>query len=332
MSSMSTSVWSGNTWSIVLAGGEGERIKSFVKRWLGMHRPKQYCAFVGTRSLLQHTMDRADRLTSPDRRVTVVARTHEAQVRAQLRGRRRGKLALQPANRDTGAGVFFPLTYVRACDPRAMVIVYPSDHFVYPEHKLLQAVRQAVSAAARPDERLVLLGVVPDGPELEYGWIEPGREIGWALGARVHEVASFLEKPPLSAARAAMASGALWNTLVMCARVETLWRLGREFTPEVVERFETLAAVVGTPHEPAVLEEIYRDMPRRNISIDLLQHASGRLAVLGLGGCVWSDWGRPERIARSLERIGRKPAFPLHFCRESPGPEIRLPTGSREPR
>ncbi len=39
-------------WSIVLAGGEGERLRPFVERWLGRHRPKQYCAFVGTRSML----------------------------------------------------------------------------------------------------------------------------------------------------------------------------------------------------------------------------------------------------------------------------------------
>ncbi|HEX5400504.1 MAG TPA: hypothetical protein VFY06_15765, partial [Verrucomicrobiae bacterium] len=39
-----------HTWSIVLAGGEGERLRALTKRWLGKHRPKQYCAFVGNRS------------------------------------------------------------------------------------------------------------------------------------------------------------------------------------------------------------------------------------------------------------------------------------------
>lgn len=30
----------GHAWSIVLAGGEGERVKPLVQRWLGRHRPK----------------------------------------------------------------------------------------------------------------------------------------------------------------------------------------------------------------------------------------------------------------------------------------------------
>ncbi|MDC8446861.1 MAG: hypothetical protein LV473_00735 [Nitrospira sp.] len=53
----------GDVWSIVLAGGEGERMKPLVQRWLGRHRPKQYCTFVGTRSMFQHTVDRAADVT-----------------------------------------------------------------------------------------------------------------------------------------------------------------------------------------------------------------------------------------------------------------------------
>jgi hypothetical protein len=30
----------GNLWSIVLAGGDGVRIKEFIRRWLGYEKPK----------------------------------------------------------------------------------------------------------------------------------------------------------------------------------------------------------------------------------------------------------------------------------------------------
>jgi hypothetical protein len=56
-----------NVWSVVLAGGEGERTRAFITSWLGYHKPKQYCTFTGTRSLFQHTVDRADALVSPER-------------------------------------------------------------------------------------------------------------------------------------------------------------------------------------------------------------------------------------------------------------------------
>ncbi|MDI3466936.1 MAG: Mannose-1-phosphate guanylyltransferase [Nitrospira sp.] len=109
----------GDVWSIVLAGGEGERMKPLVQRWLGRHRPKQYCTFVGTRSMFQHTVDRAADVTGFGKTVVVAGRTHEPEVRAQLIGRSVEKVLWQPANSDTATGVFLPLTYVRAHDPDA---------------------------------------------------------------------------------------------------------------------------------------------------------------------------------------------------------------------
>ena len=68
---------SNGLWSIILAGGDGERTRPFIEQWLGYPKPKQYCTFVGTRSMLQHTLDRADRLGAPDKKVTVVDQIHQ---------------------------------------------------------------------------------------------------------------------------------------------------------------------------------------------------------------------------------------------------------------
>lgn len=74
----------GRLWSVILAGGEGERMRSLIEQWLGSHKPKQYCTFVGTRSMLQHTVDRAASLTPPIRTVAVVAREHRLDAQSQL--------------------------------------------------------------------------------------------------------------------------------------------------------------------------------------------------------------------------------------------------------
>ncbi len=74
-------------WSIILAGGEGTRVGSFVQRWLGKQHPKQLCTFVGTRSLLQHTLDRAAPLAPVERSVLVVAQTHREEALTQVDGR-----------------------------------------------------------------------------------------------------------------------------------------------------------------------------------------------------------------------------------------------------
>jgi mannose-1-phosphate guanylyltransferase len=308
---------SDQVWSIILAGGEGTRLSSLVHRWLGRPKPKQYCSFVGTRSMFQHTLDRATKLTPPDCIVTVVAHSHRHDALAQLDGRGSSTILFQPANRDTAAGVFLPLTYIRAKAPQATVVLYPSDHFVYPEDRFLETVRRAVQIAQVRPDRIVILGVAPDRLELDYGWIQPGQPLTDLPGKPVQAVHSFLEKPDAAQADAAILTGALWNTLVFAANVDLLWTLGWQCLPDMMPLFERLSQAIGRPEEGRALEAIYRDMPAKNFSSDLLQRVPEQLAVVELTGVLWSDWGKPERIAETLRRIDRQPAFPL-TCLDHP--------------
>ncbi len=304
-------------WSIILAGGEGRRMSSLVQRWLGRPIPKQYCTFVGTRSMFQHTLDRASKLTPPNRIVTVVAQSHRREALAQLDGTGGSTMLFQPANRDTAAGVFLPLTYIRARAPQATVVLYPSDHFVYPEDRFLEVVRHAVRIAESQLDQVVMLGAAPDRLELDYGWIQPDQSPAAIMDTPVRAVRSFLEKPNTAQADVALRGGALWNTLVFAANADLLWRLGWQCLPEMMPFFERLGEAIGGPEEGRVLESIYRDLPVKNFSSDLLQHVPEQLAVVELTGVLWSDWGKPERIAETLRRIDRRPAFPL-TCLDRP--------------
>ena len=299
-------------WSIVLAGGEGVRLRPLIERWLGGHRPKQYCTFVGTRSLFQHTLDRADLLTRPERKVVLVAAGHRKEACQQLQGRLAARVVLQPLNRDTAPGIFLPLTYVRAASPDATVVIYPSDHFINPEERFMDFVRQATRAVEGLPEMLVLLGVLPEGVETDYGWIEPGRPVDWE-GCRLRKVQSFIEKPQRSVAEGVMARRALWNTLVVVGKVEKLWQLGWRCFPEIMALFEMFAQAINTPKESELLESLYSVMPSGNFSTHLLERVVEHVAVLELGEVIWSDWGRPERIPDTLRRVGKEPAFPLEL-------------------
>lgn len=63
----------------------------------------------------------------------------------------------EQADRDGGrsagesryGGIFFPLTHIRADDPQATVVIYPSDHFVHPKGKFIEEMQHAVWVAER---------------------------------------------------------------------------------------------------------------------------------------------------------------------------------------
>lgn len=298
-------------WSIVLSGGDDGGIRAFVQRWLGRPKPKQYCAFVGGRSPFQHTLDRAAKLCQRECIVTVVAREHRREVWSQLDGRSGGMVLLQPKNCNTAAEVYLALTYIRARDPNATVVLYPSDHFVYPEHRFLDSVQRAVWTAEWLPDRLALLGLVPDRLELDYGWVMPGERLDGSANYQIKAVAGVVDKPTAAQADAALAGGALWNTLVLAAKGETLWEMGWQCFPHIMPRFERLGAAIGTLEEVRTLDEIYRDMSSQSFSSGLLQRVPERLAVVEMSGVLWSDWGKPERIVNTLRWIGRQPSFPL---------------------
>jgi mannose-1-phosphate guanylyltransferase len=298
-------------WSIILAGGNGDRISDLTHQWMGRKIPKQYCAFVGTQSMLQHTLRRADRLGDRARQRTLIAREHQKEAQPQLADRWSKSVIVQPSNRDTLPGIFLPLAHIYARDSKATVAIYPSDHFIYPQANFLRMMERAVQAAEDMPHLLVLVGAPANSLELDYGWICPGSAIWTSGDYSVRKVRQFLEKPSHAHATAAMACGGLWNTLIMVVKAHTLWQLGCIYAPEVLKYFERLYDVIGTSREETVLESIYETMPARNFSTDLLTPAAGQIGVIPMKDVLWSDWGRKERIIETLSYIGKQPNFPV---------------------
>jgi mannose-1-phosphate guanylyltransferase len=296
-------------WSIILAGGNGERISADISQWMGRSIPKQYCAFVGTRSMLQHTVSRADALGSRERQLTVIARAHRQDAESQLPDRSPKNLILQPKNCDTLAGIFLPLTYVHVHNPEAIVVIHPSDHFIYPEETFVDMIGGAVQAVEDLPDKLILVGVPADNIDQDYGWILPGSELWQSGSCLVQTVQLFVEKPSRSDAAQIKASGGLWNTMIIAAKASALWKLGWERFPEMMHSFNQLRDAIDTYYEDFVLEQIYESMPKRNFSSDLLARATDRIAVMAMQGVLWSDWGRMERIVETLRRVGKIPNF-----------------------
>lgn len=321
-----------DVWGIVLAGGEGTRLLPLTSYLTGGSRPKQFCVMSGSRTLLGQTLARIAPLVVPERTVVVGNRDHAGHLRRDVPGAVPHAL-LQPSNKGTGPGILWPAHWVSWRDPEAIVAVFPSDHFILQERSFLGYVAQAVRVVRQCRELVLLLGMDPDSPEEGYGWIEPGGPVAEAPGC--FRVRRFCEKPKAEGARAFFRAGFLWNTLVMVARVEALKALGRKFLPDVDARLARVKGFAASEHEAWALRQAYALMRAASFSREVLERGVESLAVLPVYGVLWSDWGTPDRVLRTLTRINASPPWLEEWLERSapkagsPSAETREGRGAR---
>jgi nucleotidyltransferase-like protein len=99
---------------IVLAGGEGKRLRPFVHLLRKDLLPKQYVNFIGRRSMLEHTLHRAEKLIPSERLFIVLNEAHLGfpEVQQQICKRPPGTIIVQPENKETGPGLLLPLMHL----------------------------------------------------------------------------------------------------------------------------------------------------------------------------------------------------------------------------
>ncbi len=289
-------------WGIVLAAGEGTRVRDFLAQLCGGRGIKQFCAVVGRRSLLEHTLARVERLIPRERILVVVSTDHRAEVSVQLAHWPTENIIFQPHNRDTAPGILLPLAYLSHRAPFATVAIFPSDHCIVAEDRFMASVRQAVVEIQRFPRELTLLGMTPSGIDDGYGWIEPGEP---EEGCETRTVLQFWEKPSPLKAHVLLRRGALWNTFVCISQANTLWEMTRQVAPDLYDNFMHIRRALQNSHAPLVTDNVYRMIPPVNFSTAICQPLASRLRVLPVPHIGWSDWGSVERIYTSLEQMGK---------------------------
>ena len=291
-------------WAVILAGGDGIRLRPVVSRMYGDDRPKQYAALLDSRTLLNHTLDRAALLVPPERTVIVTMQHHDRYLAGDFEEPTGPHVLWQPENLGTAAGILLPVHWIHARDPRAVVAIFPSDHFIREEAAFMGYVAEVVTFVRRHREWITLLGVQPTEPETEYGWIEPGERVGWTARGPLYRIRRFQEKPSSETAGSLLAAGALWNTFVVVASATTLIRAGRECLPDLHDRLTSLSAFVGTDLQAWAIRQAYTSAPRANFSRAVLEPCPCPLAVAKVPGLTWCDLGTPARLARTLTNLG----------------------------
>lgn len=296
-------------WVLILAGGDGARLKPLTRAITGDPQPKQFCPLLDGETLLDRTRRCVGLLAPLDRQVVVVTRTHAVYYRSLVGDVAPDRLVVQPENRGTGPGLLYPLLRIAELAGDVPVAVFPSDHFVDDDAAFIGAVAPALDAVHSPPVPVLLIGIEAHAPETEYGWIEAARRPLPIDGAVVFPIRRFWEKPSLEIALSLLSRGCLWNSFVMAGRVSAFLDLIAGGMPEVFRAFQPLRRVLGTRREQREAERIYATLAEANFSERVLVPAAPRLGVVRVNGVEWSDLGNVERVLETIRRTGRRPGW-----------------------
>ena len=275
-----------NNHLVIMAGGVGSRFWPMSTA----EKPKQFIDVLGVgRTLLQLTLDRFKGICDPQNVWVVTNEKYADIVRQQLPEVPAGNVLCEPCRRNTAPCIAYVSWRIKKKDPKANVVVTPSDHIVVNGEEFRRVVNQCMKFTSETDA-IVTLGMKPTRPETGYGYIQADLSTSSPRNKEIFRVDSFREKPSQEKAMEYIRNKSyFWNAGIFIWGVGTIVNAFRVYQPAINRVFESLLPVYGTPLEQ---EEINKRFPEcESISVDYAIMEKAEEIFVCPADFGWSDLG-----------------------------------------
>lgn len=270
---------------VIMAGGVGSRFWPMSRT----ARPKQFIDVLGTgRTLLQQTYDRSRRFCPAKNIFVVTNDTYKNLVREQLPELGEENILSEPARKNTAPCIAYAAWKIHSSDPKAVMVVAPSDHLITKEETYVKAIRSCFTKAADTD-CLLTIGIKPTRPDTGYGYIQ-FIESENEKDKRIKKVKTFTEKPDTELAKFFLQSGDfLWNAGIFIWSTKSIIKAFEEHQPEMAAMFDEGKEVFNTDKEYDFIRDVYSRIKSDSIDYAIMEKAPNVFVRSSLIG--WSDLG-----------------------------------------
>lgn len=275
-----------NNHVVIMAGGIGSRFWPMSTN----ERPKQFIDVLGVgKSLLQLTYQRFAELCPKENVWVVTNKKYAEQVRQQLPEIPETNILQEPCRRNTAPCIAYVSWKIKSKDPKANVVVTPSDHIVINEAEFKRVVSLCLDFTADSDA-IVTLGMKPNRPETGYGYIKADLSMSSLRQKEIFRVDKFKEKPDLeTAVKYIGEKDYFWNAGIFIWSVSTIVNAFRVYQPAISKIFESMLSQYGTPDEQQLIDKAYPEC--ENISVDYAIMEKVEEIFVCPADFGWSDLG-----------------------------------------
>ena len=282
---------------VIMAGGIGSRFWPMSTP----ERPKQFVDVLGTgRTFIQMTVDRFKGILPAENVWVVTSQAYKDVVAEQLPEVPCGNILLEPCRRNTAPCVAYAAWRIKSIDPKATIVVSPSDHLVLDTPEFQRVVKSAMDFASTSDA-IVTLGMKPTRPETGYGYIQTDMSCPSARNKEIYRVDSFREKPDLATAEKYIRKpNMLWNAGIFIWNVSTIVNALRVYAPEINEVFENLLPLYGTDKEQEAINENFPKCESISVDYAILEKSEEIYCFPANFG--WSDLGTWGSLRENVKR------------------------------
>lgn len=282
---------------VIMAGGVGSRFWPMSTP----ERPKQFVDVLGCgRSLLQLTVDRFEGLVNPENVWIVTSASYAELVHEQLPEVPTSNILKEPCRRNTAPCIAYVSWRIKKINPKANIIVSPSDHIVMDIKEFQRVAASSLQFASETDS-IITLGMKPTRPDTGYGYIQANLSLSSARNSELFPVERFREKPDLATAQEYIShNNFFWNSGIFIWNVNTIVNAMRVYEPEIAEIFENLMPVLGTDKEQAAIDEEFPKCPNISVDYAILEKAEEIFVFPASFG--WSDLGTWGSLRENSER------------------------------
>jgi mannose-1-phosphate guanylyltransferase len=275
-----------NNHLVIMAGGVGSRFWPMSTA----ECPKQFIDVLGVgKTLLQMTVERFGKLIAPENIWVVTNQSYANIVREQLPDMPADHILCEPCRRNTAPCIAYVSWRIKSNDPKANIVVTPSDHIVMNTEEF-QRIVQACMAFTADTDAIVTLGIKPTRPETGYGYIQADPASSSPRNKEIFRVDSFREKPDLKTAKQYISkSNYFWNAGIFIWNVNTIVNAFRIYQPSMARIFESMLPVFGTAREQEVVNEKFPECESISVDYAIMEKAEEIFVCPSDFG--WSDLG-----------------------------------------